>query len=164
MEDAEEIEQIKQIKQEYEKLKQKYNLPEFQQLAEDFDIEKILEKQTSFLLREIRRMISEKIYAYIHLFETFLNPATPPMFIFTILKNLNEQEKETIKEIYKKLAKLQLQAVKLDTIYNEKNEADFIIKASQEWSEVKQKSHNLFEQFESRFEENNNSKTRGYFS
>jgi hypothetical protein len=163
MEDTEEIKQIKQIKQEYEQLKQKYNLPEFSQLAEDFDIEKTLDKQTSFLLREIRRMVSEKLSAYIHLLETFLNPATPPMFIFTILKNSNEQEKEIMKEIYKKLAKLQLKAVKLDTIYNEKNEADFIIKANQEWSEIKQKSYNLFEQFENRFEENNNSKNRGYF-
>ena len=98
-----------------------------------------------------------------HLLEAFLNPATPPIFIFTILKNSNEEEKETIKEIYKKLSNLQLEVLKLDTIYREKNEADFIIKANLEWSELKQKSYKLFEQFENKFEETNNSKNKGYF-
>tara|TARA_Y100000310_G_C20690305_1_gene821770 strand:- start:845 stop:1321 length:477 start_codon:yes stop_codon:yes gene_type:complete len=157
------MEELKEIKQEYEKLKQKYKLPEFNQLTEDFDIEKISEKQTSFLLREIRKVISEKLSNYLHLFEAFLNPATPPVFIFTILKNSTEEEKETIKEIYKKLTKLQLITLKLDTIYREKNEAEFIIKANLEWSELKQKSYNLFEKFETKFEEDNNTKKRGYF-
>ncbi|MAH51707.1 hypothetical protein CMI37_38170 [Candidatus Pacearchaeota archaeon] len=155
--------ELQDINKEYEKLKQTYKLPEFQQLAEDFDIEKVTEKESSFLLREIRRMVSEKLSAYMHLFETLLNPTTPPMFIFTIIKNSNEKEKETIKEVYKKLAKLQLHAIKLDTIYNEKSEADFIIKSNQEWKDAKQKAHDLFEQFETKFEENNNSGRKGYF-
>ena len=157
------MEELKELKQEYEKLKQKYKLPEFNQLSEDFDIEKIAEKETSYVLREIRRMISDKLSNYMHLFEAFLNPATPPVFIFTILKNSSEEEKETIKELYKKLSKLQLIVLKLDTIYREKNEADFIIKANLEWSELKQKSYGLFEQFENKFEESNNSKKKGYF-
>ena len=157
------MECIDEIKQEYNKLKPKYKLPEFNQLAEDFDIEKTSEKQSSYLLREIRRMMNEKISAYIHLLEAFLNPSGPPMFIFTILKNSSEEEKEAIKEIYKKLAKLQLNAIKLDTIYNEKNEANFIITANQIWSEIKQKSYDLFEKFENKFEEDNSSKKRGYF-
>jgi len=163
LKELKELKELEEIKQEYEKLKQIYNLPAFNQLAEDFDIEKNLDKPTSFILREIRRMISEKLSGYMHLLEAFLNPATPPIFIFTILKNSSEKEKETIREIYKKLAKLQLQALKLDTIYSEKNEADFIIKANLEWKELKQKSYNLFEQFEILFEENNNSKNKGYF-
>ena len=75
---------IQEIEKEYNPLKEKYNLPEFKKLAEDFDIEKVVEKETSFLLREIRRAIAEKISAYLHLFETLVNPASPPVFVFNL--------------------------------------------------------------------------------
>ena len=73
------------LKKAYLDLQQDHTLPEFTKLAEDFDIEKIQDKETSFLLREIRRAINEKITAYIHLFENLINPNAPPMFIFSIL-------------------------------------------------------------------------------
>jgi hypothetical protein len=71
-------------------------------LSEDFDIEKVLEKE-GFLLRNIRRAISEKIVAYLHFFETLINPSSPPMFVFSFLKNLNEKDKQGIKDCYKKI-------------------------------------------------------------
>ncbi|MEK0348131.1 MAG: hypothetical protein QQN44_07365, partial [Nitrosopumilus sp.] len=70
----------------YNELKQKHDLPEFKRLAEDFDIEKISDKEPLFLIREIRRAINEKITAYINLFENLINPNAPPMFIFSILR------------------------------------------------------------------------------
>ena len=97
----------------YDKLKQKYKLPEFDKLAEDFDIEKITEKESSFLIREIRRAINEKLSAYMHLFETFLNPTATPMFVFSILRGINEDDKGKIKDIYKTLSKLQIKVMKL---------------------------------------------------
>ena len=84
----------------YNELAQKKGLPEFKEIAEDFDIEKIQEKESSFLIREVRRSINEKIAAYIHLFETLINPTTPPMFVFSILRNITTEDKETIKKIY----------------------------------------------------------------
>ncbi|MGC9310054.1 MAG: hypothetical protein ACP5D2_05165, partial [Candidatus Nanoarchaeia archaeon] len=106
-------------KQQYSKLKEKYSLPDFQSLAEEFDIEKIGEKESSFLIRDIRKVIGEKINAYLNLFETFLNPSQSSMFVFSLLRNIKEKETKQIKEMHKKLAKMQLELMKLDTIYSE---------------------------------------------
>ncbi len=148
---------------EYEELKLKHNLPDFKALAEDFDIEKIADKETIFLAREVRRAINEKITAYIHLFETLINPTSPPMFVFKILKNMSEQEKEQIQEFYKVLSKTQIEIMKLDTVYLEKDEVKFINKTFKVWQEMKTKIHSLFVSFEINFENDDISKKRSYF-
>ncbi len=153
--------ELKELKQKYNLVSRKYELPEFDELAEDFDIEKIAEKETSFLLREVRRAINEKIVAYLHLFETFMNPSSAPMFIFSILKNIREEEREKIKEIYQSLAKLQIKVMQLDTIYSEENEAEFIKEAFNNWQIQKKQAHDILEKLD-KFESNKEDK-RGYF-
>ena len=151
------------LKKEYELLKIKYGLPEFELMTQDFDVEKLYDKETLFLAREIRRVINEKITAYTHLFETLINPAGPPMFVFQILKNVSTQDKETMQSIYKTLSKIQLKMMKLDTTYSEKNEIDFINDIFEIWQEVKPKIYSLFESFEKNFENGNISKKQSYF-
>jgi hypothetical protein len=151
------------FEEDYETLKQKYSLPDFEALAEDFDIEKIAEKETLFLAREIRRIINEKTTAYIHLFETLINPTSPPMFVFKILKNMSEEEKKEIQKFYKILSKSQIEIMKLDTIYSEENEIKFIKEIYQTWQEIKPKINILFESFETNFENGDTSKERSYF-
>ena len=153
----------KELRQDYDNLKEKYSLPTFEQLAEDFDIEKICEKPSSFLLREIRRVISEKLTAYHHLFETLINPSSPPMFVFAVLKNTNEDDKKVLKEVYKKLSRLQITTMKLDTIYSEQTEAQFIKSSFTTWQDLKVKIHTLMEKFDQEFEKENGSDKRGYF-
>lgn len=151
------------IEELYNELKQKHNLPEFQKIAEDFDIEKITDKESLFLVREVRRTINEKITAYIHLFETLINPTAPPMFVFSILRNLSTADKDTIKKIYKALSRTQIEVMKLDTIYNEKDEVKFINETFIIWQELKPTIYKLIERFESSFDEDDSSKKRSYF-
>ena len=151
------------IEADYQELKKQYNLPTFEALSQDFDIEKITDKEPGFLAREIRRAINEKITAYIHLFETLINPNGPPMFVFKILKNMPEKEKEQTQDFYKILSKTQIETMKLDTIYSEKEEVKFINKTFKTWQEIKPKIHALFESFETNFENGNTSKERSYF-
>lgn len=151
------------LKAEYDKLKIKHNLPEFNKLTEDFDIEKIAEKEPIFLLREVRRAISEKNSAYLHLFETLINPTSPPMFIFSILRNISTEDKETIKEIYKILSKIQIELMKLDTIYKEDAEIKFINETFCTWQKIKQTIYRFIESSEKNFENDDISKKRSYF-
>jgi hypothetical protein len=151
------------FEKEYNKLKEKHNLPEFTKLAEDFDIEKIQDKETTFLLREIRRAINEKISAYINLFENLINPNAPPMFVFSILRNISTKNKDTIKETYKTLSKTQIEVMKLDTIYNETAEAKFINDTFNTWQTLKPTIHKLIKDFEASFETDDTSKKRSYF-
>ena len=148
----------------YADLEKEYDLPKFELLADDFDIEKIQEKETGYLAREIRRAMNEKITAYIHLFETLINPQSPPMFVFKILKNISTKEKEAIQGFYKSLSKTQIEIMKLDTVYSEKNEAEFIKQTSQMWQEMKPKIFKLFESLESNFENDDASKGQSYFN
>ncbi|MBT3642830.1 hypothetical protein HN604_01765 [archaeon] len=149
--------------EEYEELREKYSLPEFDKLAEDFDIEKVSEKESTFILREIRRMIHEKLSAYLSLFEMLVNPSAPPMFMFGVIKKMNGDHKELIKKVYENLVKLQISIMKLDTVYSEKSEAEFIIRSFSEWQDMKVKIHDLIDSFEQNVEKNDSLKKTSYF-
>lgn len=151
------------LKSKYNKLKLKHNLPEFEKLAEDFDIEKITDKEPIFLIREIRRAISEKITAYLNLFEALINPSTPPMFVFSILRNASTRNKDIIKEIYKELSKIQIETMKLDTIYKEDAEIKFVNEAFSTWQKLKLKIYKLIEKLEANSAKEDISKNRSYF-
>jgi type I restriction-modification system DNA methylase subunit len=151
------------LKKEYGLLRMKYDLPEFEAITQDFDVEKLYDKETLFLAREIRRVINEKITAYTHLFETLINPTGPPMFVFQILKNVSAQDKEKMQYLYKTLSKIQLKTMKLDTVYSEKNEIDFIGNTFEIWQDIKLKVYGLFESFEKNLENGNISKKQSYF-
>jgi hypothetical protein len=150
------------VEEQYNKLKEKYDLPEFKELTKDFDIEKNQDKESPFLLREIRRIINEKIGSYLHLFETLMNPTSPPMFVFSILRNISTEDKESIKEIYKELSKTQIEIMKLDTIYSEESESEFVSKTYQSWQALKPKIYKLIENFESSFETDDTSTKKSY--
>ena len=154
---------LESMKENYAKLSKKYALPIFDKISEDFDIEKYLEKETSFILRDLRKIFMEKFNSYLHLFEILNNPSSAPMFIFSMIKNIQEDDKKEIKEIYKIFSKIQLQAMKLDTIYNEKNEADFINKNFKLWQDLKKQIYELTSKFEESFNQNNTETKRGYF-
>lgn len=154
------INEIKKIYLDYSK---KFNLPEINLLMEDFDIVKFLDKDSEFLLRDIRRGMGEKITAYLHLFETFVNPSSPPVFVFSFLKNLSQKEKEMIRSIYKELTRLQIQAMKLDTIYDEEKESQYISHAAKKWIELKKEIFDLISLFEKEFEKNVEEKEKSYF-
>lgn len=152
---------LEEFQKSYEDLKEKYGLPNFDSLAEDFDIEKVAEKNSNFLLREIRRAISEKITVYLHLFETFSNPSNAPMYIFSLLKSISD--KEDISRIYKRLAYYNLKNFKLDVLYSENREADFINEISKEWPDLKKDMGDVAEIFEEKFDKDINIKKQGYF-
>tara|TARA_Y100000310_G_scaffold337740_1_gene425593 strand:+ start:7014 stop:7493 length:480 start_codon:yes stop_codon:yes gene_type:complete len=149
---------------EFNKLKENYDLPKFEELSRDFDIEKILEKKPNFLLRDIRMAMNEKLSGYLNLFEVLINPNSPPMFIFSILRNVDDEKMEDIKKIYKKLSKLQIKTMKLDTIYDENSEANYIRNSFDEWNELKETIYKVIESFEESFEQNNSSRKSGYLA
>ena len=149
--------------EEYAKAQKKFSLPAFEEMQEDFDIEKISDKDGGFLIRDIRRVVAEKFVAYSHFFETLLNPTSPPMFVFSFLKNLSESDRKEIKELYKELSKMQIKTMKLDTIYNEKHETEFVKFAFGEWQKIKKRTLSLIETFEKEFEKNSVEKEKSYF-
>jgi len=154
---------IEELKKEYENLAKKHDLPDFREMAEDFEIEKVLEKEAVFLIRDIRRTMAERVSGYLHLFENLINPSSPHVLIFSILKNMKEEERKKMRKIYQQLAKIQLDALKLDTIYDENNEADYILKTFGEWQQLKKEIHSLLGNLSEELKENFGSKENSYF-
>jgi len=109
----------------YKPLQEKYQLPEFSKMNELFDIEDI-DPETEFLLRKVRRTISEKIANYIRFIEIILNPSNAPMYFFKLLKKLDSEDKESLSKLYESLGNTELKMLSLDLDYNEDNEAKFI--------------------------------------
>lgn len=150
------------FEKEYEKLKKKYKLPDLKKLLENFDVEKLFERETVFLLREIRRTISDKFYAYLNFFEMIINPNSSPLFVFSVLRRANGEIGSRPKEIYKELSKLQMKSLKLDTIYNEKEEANFIKDSFKKWESLKKDIYSLVERFEECLDKESGSKKGSY--
>lgn len=128
---------LDELMKKYAPFEKKYKLPSFGKLNEDFDVEKAQEKETQFVLREIRREVTDKVAAFLRFFELFLNPQAAPLFVLGMLKNLTLHEKDVIMKIYKELVALEIEAVNLDITYKEEEEARFIKETFKRWQILK---------------------------
>lgn len=150
------------LKKEYEKAQEKYKLPSFQALNEDFEIEKAVEHESEILLREIRKVMMDKVIAYFRFIELLLNPSNAPMFFLFLLKGLEATDRKNIEDIYNKLGKIEIDVLSLDNNYSEKSEAEFIKKMYKEWQEVKKDMQKLVDVFSKSWDRKSEKKEKGY--
>lgn len=127
---------LQRLKESYESLKQKYKLPDFKFLNDNFEIENIDIGETELLAKMIRKHITEKIFYVLRSLEMFLGPQNAPLFIFEVLKSFTDADKALIRELYTKIAQYEIEAFGLEAGYNEKNEAEFIKKFSDDWKNI----------------------------
>ncbi|HLD38624.1 MAG TPA: hypothetical protein VJA20_04245 [Candidatus Nanoarchaeia archaeon] len=153
---------LKKLKEEYSKIQEKYGLPNFSKLNEDFRIEKTAQTETDFLVREIRESMGETLENFLRFVEAILNPVNVPMFLFPIIKSLNVEEKNKLSEIYKKLSKLEIDSMKLID-YSEKKEAEFIKNSYKIWQEIKKDFVKIIEAVENKTEAKVEKSEKGYF-
>ncbi len=125
------------LKENYSEIQEKYGLSSFDELNEDFQIEKLSEAETDFLIREIRKFITEKFSNYLRFIETILNPVNAQFFVFSVIKTLGTAEKEKFNEIYKKLAKKEVEVIELDIQFSEEKEAEFVKSSCELWKSLK---------------------------
>ncbi len=128
---------LKDFKKKYSEFQIKYNLPSFEELNDCFQIEKASENETDFILREVRKIIADRIFNYSRFVESLLNPVNVPMFVFSVIKTIDVKEKEKLTEIYKKLAKNEINLIELDISSTEEKEVEFIQESFQLWQEIK---------------------------
>lgn len=151
------------LKKNYEKEKQKYKLPSFQQLNEEFEIERAAERETDMLLRELRKAMTEKAIAFLRFVELLLNPTNAPFFMFSIIKNLTASDKKLIEGIYKQLCEFEIKAIALDMEYSEKAEAEFIKYCYGQWKGMKVEMKELSEAISKAWHMSAEKKERDYF-
>lgn len=118
---------LNELKDKYEILRKKYTLPSFYELNKVFDIEEI-DSESDFLLRKIRRYISEKLAGYMRFIEILLNPSNSPIYFFKLIKKLEDSDREALNFMYETLGKIEIETISLDLNYNEEKEAEFVKK------------------------------------
>jgi len=155
---------LDKLKKDYEILRKKYNLPNFDKINDDFEIEKLAEKETDFLIRNVRREILEKIANYMKFLEALLNPTNAPLLFMVLTNQITEKEKKIVNELYTKFGKYLIKSTLLDNDSNEKKEAELILEIYKEWREIKKQFKELIEVFDSSFEKKKEKKIKNYIS
>ncbi|MBU0894733.1 MAG: hypothetical protein KKF48_00520 [Nanoarchaeota archaeon] len=154
---------LEKLKESYLDLQKKYGLPDFDNFNKEFGIERASDVETDFVIREIRKIVSEKLSNYLRFVETILHPINTPMFVFSIIKSIGIKEKDILTEIYTKLAKIEIRLIELDLSFVEEKEVIFIRDSYNIWQEIKKDLLDVFGaiqlNLDNKFEVNN----RGYF-
>jgi len=154
---------LEQLKKDYRVLQKKYGLPEFDRINQDFYIEKIVENETQFLIREIRRMVGDRLANYMRFVEHLLNPINVPFFIFSIIKLIGKEEKNKLSEIYQKLVKNEVKFLEVDLEFNEAREAKFVKESFELWQEIKKDLLEIISKIDKGWENKREENSRGYF-
>ena len=130
---------LAKLKNDYEKLGEKYKLPGFNELNAEFEIEKLQDRETDFLLRQVRRAMIEKTAVVLRFLEVLVNPteAQTQLYIFSVLKSISAEMKATIEKVYKELTVIELSSLSLDIDYDEKEEVKFIKDMAGKWPAIK---------------------------
>jgi hypothetical protein len=158
-----EEQKLENLKKEYRILKNKYNLPDFKSLNEEFHIEKVAESETEILIREVRKFMADKMLNYMRFIENILNPINAPMFIFSFIKLLDAEEKKSVSEIYKKLMKKEIQLIELDLEFDEKREAEFIKNSYEFWQGIKKDILKITDKINKKWDDKFEANNKGYF-
>jgi len=154
---------LEDLKKDYKEIQEKHNLPDFEKLNQDFQIEKIAEVETDLLIREVRRFMSEKFSNYLRFIEAILNPINVPMFIFSVIKSLGTEEKEKLTETYKMLSKKELELIELDVEFSEEKEAEFIKNSYKLWQEIKKDLLEVLEKIKDNWDNKSEINNKKYF-
>jgi len=154
---------LAKLKEAYRVLQIKYNLPSFEKLNEDFQIEKAAELETDFVLREVRRYVTDKFFNYLRFIESILTPVNAPMFVFAITKTIGVKDREKLIELYKKIAKVDIDLIDLDVEYSEEKEADSIKKYYEMWQEIKKELLEVVDVIKKNWDTKIGEDTKSYF-
>ena len=134
---AKEESKLEKLKENYLKIQKEHDLPSFEDLNKDFHIEKIAELESELLIREVRRLVGDKMVNYMRFIENLLNPVNVPMFIFSIVKALSTEDKKKLSEMYGDLVKMEIVFIELDLEFSEEKESKFIKDSYKSWQKIK---------------------------
>jgi len=153
---------LDKLKKQYSELKKKYKLPSFDELNQDFDVEKLQEKETEHLVKNMRRIMVEKIANIVRFLELIYSPgeSPTPMFVFAMMKNIKPETKKVIEKLYKELSSIEISSLPLDIHHDEKAEAIFVYDTYKKWASFKPELSEITKKLS--ISSKKESKARGY--
>ncbi len=155
---------LEQLKIDYSLFEKKYSLPSFDKLNQEFSIEVLTEARTDFLVRCVRKIIAEKIVFFSKFIEVLLNPSEGgSLFIFSIAKTLKQEDRKVLADIFERISKFELESLKRDLDYSEKEEAALVKKMHSFWEESKKPLLEVMEIIDSNWENKSGKSEKSYF-
>ena len=124
----------------YNELRQKYDLPEFEALDFAFEISKVEEE--NYYIRDIRRHIIEKIRIFVDILEDLIHPNST-VSSYHECKFFDDQEKKTIYDLYGRLMVYIRKSNLLDLEEDDANDAEFIRDIFSSWDGIKKDLRNI---------------------
>ena len=124
-------------KEDYDAYKQKYpELPDYEELDWEFEISEIDKKK--FLLRHIRRSMTNKIERLAEILQSILQPDPASFIDLYECRMYNEEDKKNIFEICRKLMHHSRNFMEVALQRDDKLEAEAITAAYKNWKENKE--------------------------
>ena len=154
---------LENFKKDYAEIQKKYDLPSFEEINQDFYIERLCEVETDYLIREIRKFLSEKLQNYAKFIETLLHPTNASMFIFSLIKIMSEEDKKILTEVYKKLTRLEVDMIDLDVSFSEQKEVDFVKNFHTIWQDIKKDMLKVLGSIKGNWDKEVEKNTKAYF-
>lgn len=153
---------IEILKNSYKKLSDKYNLPSYKELDEDFDINKV-DSVEDTLLRDIRKIMFGKFASVLNFIELLLNPSNGSMFHMYMVKGINSDEKNILNKLFESLGAIEIESFSLDIDYSEKNEAIFIKESFEKWQLMKPELNKIINSIKQEWKKSSSKKEKSYF-
>lgn len=122
------------MKQKYEELQKKYNLPSYQEMASDFDIDTIGKDDN--LIRETLKKMFEKIDFYTRTMESLVQPEAGYATMKEV-SSLSVTEQALMKKLFIELMYLTRQFTLHGLEYDEEESAKFIKEIYKQWNVIK---------------------------
>ncbi|MBS3074648.1 hypothetical protein J4447_04340 [Candidatus Pacearchaeota archaeon] len=163
MEKSEKDRKLEKLKNEYSKLQEKYSLPSFEELNNYFDIDLVAGKHFDRLLRAVRRRMTEKTSSYLRFMEVFLNPAQAPLFYMMLAKNMSEEGRKAINEIYFELGRIEILHLEVENTGSDEREAEFIKEIFGCWPKIREHIGVLVDIFKKGWKKKSELKDKTYF-
>jgi Ser/Thr protein kinase RdoA (MazF antagonist) len=122
------------LKEAYNKLKEKQNLPSFEAIHKDFEIENI--ESDEDILREIIKEMHSTIDFYSRILENLIQPDSK-LCDMREAGNLTKEDQATITELYRLCMLLNRSLLLVDLDYEENDAAKTITDTHRDWQDVK---------------------------
>ncbi|MFH1591576.1 MAG: hypothetical protein ABIC95_06645 [archaeon] len=122
------------IESEYQELEKKQSLPPFEGLDEEFEISAI--EDHGFLLRSVRRRMTERIDMFNNFIEELIQPDTTLANLHEV-KDMDETKKLEVYELYRQMMAINRRSVLVGLGNSDTANAAFIKDVSVEWDKLK---------------------------
>jgi len=129
------------VEKEYKKIK--YKLPNFKELDNEFEVSFI--KEEAFLLRSIRRKITDKVILSCRIIESLIYPTQSNIITAIESKSLDDEQKKKMDNLYKKFMIFERESLRLDMNPSEKGDADYVNDVFNKWSKLKKEMIKIVE-------------------